>query len=257
MALFEKWCDSARQQKKKKHLWTFVEKDGGRGKVWSVLCKTVLAHYHDLERIAQDVESLGYEAAAEIIRSRVPTGKRAMSGDLGEILAAELVEEELGFNVPVRRLHYKDGREVPLRGDDFIGVGYEGNKLCLLKGEAKSRKTLAKTTIVEAREALNQNHGRCTPASLLFVADRLMDRGGDDENLGRDIRNEVGTKSLPRSRIDHALFTLSGNKAPAALGTDLETADKGRNHTVIHVRIEDHQEFIAEVFKGAAKIGVD
>ena len=34
-----------------------------------------------------------------------------------------------------------------------------------------------------ARRALNRDEGRCTPASLLFVADRLMDRGGDAEAL--------------------------------------------------------------------------
>jgi hypothetical protein len=42
-----------------------------------------------------------------------------------EILATELVEEEIGLRVPVRRLRYKDGRNMPMRGDDFIGAGYE------------------------------------------------------------------------------------------------------------------------------------
>jgi hypothetical protein len=67
-----------------------------------------------------------------------------------------------------------------LRGDDFIGVEYdEHDGLWLLKGEAKSRKALAKTTVAEAREALNRESGRCTPSSLLFVADRLLE--ADDE----------------------------------------------------------------------------
>jgi hypothetical protein len=54
----------------------------------------------------------------------------------------------------VRRLRYKDGREMALRGDDFIGAAYDPNdKLWLLKGEAKSNKTLDKTTITNARTA--------------------------------------------------------------------------------------------------------
>jgi hypothetical protein len=62
------------------------------------------------------------------------------SGELGEILATELVEEMMDYEVPVRRLRYKDGREMALRGDDFIGirVNAAGN-LHLLKGESKSR----------------------------------------------------------------------------------------------------------------------
>ena len=159
--------------------------------------------------------------------------------------------------MPIRRLHYKDGREVPLRGDDFIGVGYDDkDRLYLLKGEAKSRKQLSKATVAEARRALSEYDGRCTPASLLFIADRLMDRGGSDEELGRDIRNEVGTKSLPRRRIEHALFTFSGNQTPAALLNDLKAADARHDQYVIHLRVEDHQEFIADVFEGAIQIGV-
>ena len=66
-------------------------------------------------------------------------------------------------------MRYKDGREVPLRGDDFIGVGHddEDRLHVLLKGEAKSRRALGKTTITEARAALNRDDGRCTPSSPL------------------------------------------------------------------------------------------
>ena len=57
----------------------------------------------------------------------MPQTSRSRSGDLGEILATELVEEEIGLRVPVRRLRYKDGRNMAMRGDDFIGAGYDGN----------------------------------------------------------------------------------------------------------------------------------
>lgn len=257
MPLYKRWCNSKRTSQKKKHLWLFVEKSGGRADITNDLSGTVLAHYHNLDQIAEDIQRLGYEATAEIVRARLPMRPKARSGDLGEILAAELVEEEMGFVVPVRRLRYKDDREMPLRGDDFIGAGYDDrDRLCLLKGEAKSRKRLSKTTVVEARKALNENQGRCTPASLLFVADRMMEQGGDFEALGRDIRDEVGTRSLPRGRMDHLLFAMSGNKPPSALREDLNNADSGREHTVIHLRIEDHQEFIAFIYDRVADIGI-
>ena len=256
MALFDDWCECSRKENKLKRLLKFIEKDGGRDSIKGRLCQTVRSHYDSLDRIADDVQQLGYEGAAVILRERLPRSKTARSGELGEILATELVEEELGFNVPIRRLRYKDGREMALRGDDFIGVGYDkDNKLLLLKGEAKSQSVLTKTTITKARAALSRDNGRCTPSSLLFVADRLLDRNGDDAVLGRAIKNEVGTKTLRPRRIDHVLFTFSANAPPIALKRDLEAADAGRNHTVINVRIEDHQVFIADVYDEVANLG--
>lgn len=111
----------------------------------------------------------------------MPQTPKGRSGDLGEILATELVEEEIGLRVPVRRLRYKDGRNMAMRGDDFIGAGYDaaGEKPWLLKGEAKSNKVLGKATVTSARKVLNRDNGRCTPDSLLFVAGgRALSRRG-------------------------------------------------------------------------------
>jgi hypothetical protein len=111
----------------------------------------------------------------------------------------------------VRRLRYKDGRNMAMRGDDFIGAGYHGEKLWLLKGEAKSNKVLGKATVTSARKVLDRDNGRCTPDSLLFVANRLLESNDPTNALGRSLRDEVGLKSLRADRIDHMLFTVSGN----------------------------------------------
>ena len=192
-----------------------------------------------------------------ILRERLPRGKKARSGDLGEILASELTVEKLDFSVPVRRMRFKDGREVALRGDDFIGIFYdeERDRLRLLKGESKSRRALSKNTITAAREALDRDDGRCTPISLLFVADRLMDRGSNAESLGKIIRREVASKTLPPSRIDHVLFTVSGNAPPESLSNDFEALDQKRRQLVVNIRIVDHEEFIAQVYEEATNLG--
>ena len=121
MGLYEKWCDATKEKKKRKRYWTYVEKDGGRDEVRDDLTKTIRSHYDRLERIAEDVERLGYKLAAGILSEAMPQTAKGRSGDLGEILATELVEEEIGLRVPVRRLRYKDGRNMAMRGDDFIG----------------------------------------------------------------------------------------------------------------------------------------
>jgi hypothetical protein len=146
VGLYERWCESTKEKDKRKHYWTYVEKDGGRDEIRDDLAETIRSHYDRLERIAEDVKRLGYKVASEILSTAMPQTAKGRSGDLGEILATELVEEEIGLRVPVRRLRYKDGRNMAMRGDDFIGAGYDGDgeKLWLLKGEAKSNKALGK-----------------------------------------------------------------------------------------------------------------
>lgn len=260
MGFYEKWCESTKEKDKRKHYWTYVEKDGGRDKIREDLAKTIRSHYDRLERIAEDVKRLGYKVASEILKAVMPQTAKGRSGDLGEILATELVEEEIGLRIPVRRLRYKDGRNMAMRGDDFIGAGYDGagEKLWLLKGEAKSNKALGKTTVKAARKVLNRDDGRCTPDSLLFVANRLLESHDPDDNeLGRNLRDEVGLKSLPADRVDHMLFTVSGNGPHASLKKDLEATGTNRDHYVVNIHVEDHQDFIAAMYREAEDLGDD
>ncbi|MES5483337.1 DUF1837 domain-containing protein [Bradyrhizobium sp. INPA03-11B] len=258
MGLYRKWCKAAREENDRKRYWTFAEKAGGRDEIRNDLAERIRSHYDRLERIANDVQRLGYEAAADILRAEMPQTSRARSGDLGEILATELVEEDIGLRVPVRRLRYKDGRNMAMRGDDFIGAGYDNDddRLWLLKGEAKSNKVLGKSTVANARKVLNRDNGRCTPDSLLFVANRLLESSdANDNELGRSIRDEVGLKSLRADRIDHMLFTISGNGPHASLKDDLDAAGTNRDQYVVNLHIADHQDFIAEIYTEAEDLG--
>lgn len=258
MGLYKEWCDTTAKKDKRKHYWTYVEKEGGRDTIRSDLAETIRSHYDRLERIAEDVDRLGYKVAAAILSEAMPHTPKGRSGDLGEILATQLVEEEIGLRVPVRRLRYKDGRNMAMRGDDFIGAGYggAGQKLWLLKGEAKSNKKLGKATVDSARKVLNRDSGRCTPDSLLFVANRLLESSDPNDNaLGRDLRDEVGLKSLNADRIDHMLFTVSGNGPHTSLKDDLDAAGTDRDHYVVNIHVEDHQDFIAAIYEEAKNLG--
>jgi len=115
VSLYERWCDATREKDKRKYYWTYVEKHGGRDEIRGDLAETIRSHYDRLERIAEDVDRLGYKVAAEILSEAMPQTSKGRSGDLGEILATELVEEEIGLRVPVRRLRYKDGRNMAMR----------------------------------------------------------------------------------------------------------------------------------------------
>lgn len=258
MPLFAEWCEYVSTVSEKKRLLRLREKAGARATIENTLASVMRSHYDDATRIAQDVSDLGYAKAAALLSERMPRSATARSGELGEILATELVEEKLGYRVPIRRLRYKDGREMALRGDDFIGLqNTAGEALKYAKGESKSRKTLAQDAINDARAVLARDQGRPTPISILFVADRLMDLGGEEEKLGRAIRNEVATRAVTPDRIEHILFTVSGNATPQALLDDFEATSSDRPHAVIHLEVPDHQDFIQASFERALKLGND
>lgn len=256
--LYELWCDKESTGENQKQLWRLTECAGGRTAIMEDLSDCIRSHYDDMERIAEDIRELGYPQAAAILAERMPRSTRARSGELGEILATELLEEQAGYTVPVRRLRYKDGREMALRGDDFIGIRVDAEgHLHFLKGESKSRKALTKATITKARTALSKDGGRPTATSLLFIADRLMDHADERQALGRKIRTEVVTRAPPAGRIGHVLFTMSGNATPQALYEDLQAADTVRPHLAVHLRIEDHQAFIETCYERALALGND
>ena len=79
----------------------------------------------------------------------------------------------------------------------------------------------------------------------------------EQADLGRLIRNEVGRKALKRDRIDHALFTLSGNGPIDALKEDYTAAEAGRGHAVVNLHVTDYSDFIEEVYEQAGKLGDD
>ena len=166
--MFDDWCDideTARGERKK--LCGLTEKAGGRAAIKDELIERVRSHYDKLEQVADDVERLGFPGASAILRERLPRTARERSGELGEIIASEFIEHHTGFRIPVRRLRYKDGREMALRGDDYVGIDEDDEqRLLFLKGEAKSGRTVPQGVVADARERLSENDGRPTTISL-------------------------------------------------------------------------------------------
>ena len=259
MTLFARWFTTKKKGNAAAALWLLTEKEHQRAQVLDEFCETIRSHYDDLSNIADDIASLGYAAAAKILKEQLPTTAKARSGELAEIMAIEFVEEKLGFKVPIRRIRYKDGREMALRGDDIIGVIYRSSsdELLLLKGESKSNMKLSKAVVKEARRALDRDEGRCTPISLMFVAKRLLEGTNADTKLGRKLRDQIALKTLPAEFIHHAFFSLTGNDAEAILLEDLKSADSDRTQNVINIRIVDHQDYIKDTYQKVAELGDD
>lgn len=239
-------------------IWTYIikchqkillrEKNGTRNRILDNLRDVVRSHYVSPEIMASRIEQLGAEKTAELLRDHLPTEKRSRSGELGEILATEFVTRKLHYRVPILRLRWKDGREMSLRGDDVIAFRRdEGERLYFLKGEAKSRARLTPDVVQQAADALDQDHGRPGRHSVLFVAERLREKGEDKTAI---LLEKAVLNSFHGYEIEHLLFTFSGNSPDDYLSNHLEGLECEIRRYAVGLLITNHGDFIQFIYEG-------
>ena len=102
----------------------------------------VPAHYASEEQVARALARLGKPAAAALIEGKLPTTKAIRSGDLGEIYATEWIDAHSGgYRAPIKRLRWKDHRNMAMRGDDVIAILQDAQtqRLHFLKRRRRAR----------------------------------------------------------------------------------------------------------------------
>lgn len=244
-----RWFATTSSAVGKHQLHLMTEQPGVRAGLLHDVREMVRSHYISPEITARRLAELGAPKTAQLLLEHVPTTKTARSGDLGEMLATEIAEQTLNFNVRIRRLRWKDGREMALRGDDIVGirVATKGH-LEFLKGESKSRVALSTAVLDEAAEALDRDRGRPSRHAVLFVAERLRELG--DDALAARLENAV-LESFSGSRVEHLLVALTAGNPKNLLNAHLSAvANKRRTRHAVGVRIIDHGAFIDLLFGG-------
>ena len=247
--MFDKWFTSTSHRGGRVSVLREIE--GGRESIHDDLVSIVADHLVDLSVIEQ---LGGFEECHDFIVNRMPTTKRARSGDLGEILATEYIESETDYTVPVRRLRYKDDRNNAMRGDDVIGVAKNGDKTRVLKTEAKSRVTLSDSVLQEARAGLKKNKGRPNPGTLAFIQYILAKEDRMDEvALFKQLQD---SNTLSDNDVEHLLFTLTGND-PTSYVIKSQNARKimGINLRVAGLMVDGHVKFVEQTFNDCLTLG--
>lgn len=238
------WLIGEQPNPKVPNLWVFKENDGARPATLPAVCEAVLEHLVGL-RIVGKIG--GYKKAAKIIENRLPTRKKIRSGDLGEILASEYVQQKTTYRIPIRRLRYKDDREMSMRGDDVIAVRAGPRQTTqVLKVEAKSRAALQTDTIEEASAALLKDSARPNPRTLGFISMRLRELG---RHVEAKLIERLQQRDIREQDIEHLLFTFSGNDPGNLLGPHAKTPKKNIPRHLVGIVIPDHQKFISLVFE--------
>jgi hypothetical protein len=227
-------------------------RDGEFGRACKLVGEIVPSHYASTERVAAILDKLGKEKAAAYLREKLPQNPRIRSGDLGEILATQYIDDYTAYKTPIKRLRWKDHREMAMRGDDVIAIASPTKTLSIsfLKTEVKSRASLSATVVKEARLALNSGGGLPSPHALAFVSDRLHESGED--KLADLISFAQLKDGISEKQVQHLIFTFCGNNPDAFLKTDLQTYKGSIQQNAVGMRVTKHQEFITTVYEAVA-----
>jgi hypothetical protein len=206
-------------------------------------------HYASEEKVARALERLGKPASAALIKGKLPTTKTIRSGDLGEIFATEWIDEHSGgYCAPIKRLRWKDHRNMAMRGDDVIGILQDAQtqRLNFLKTEAKSRASLTTRVLTEARVGLDKDEGRPSAHSLFFISERLLELG--NLPLADAIDDALLKHGIPVQSVRHLLFTFSGNAPDALLTASLQAYPGPINQWGVGLHVDGHAAFIGAVY---------
>lgn len=240
--LFTKWL--RRVTIPQQGVTLYGERSGARPTGLSAL-KGLLAEHFVGE--ATIVQAGGYAKAAAIIANSLPSNKRTRSGDLGELLATEYINSETSFVVPLKKLRWKSDRQMPMHGNDVIGVDRKVKPVRVLKGECKSRAVFGKGVVDEAAMALDLHDGRPNPSTLAFIAKRLYEEKRDGE---ADVfRNLQCGSTIAEKNITHMIFALTGNDPSKHLANGLKSKHSGIKRENAAILISDHAAFIEAVYK--------
>jgi hypothetical protein len=209
----------------------------------------VPGHYASEEQVARALVRLGKPAAAELIQSKLPTTKAIRSGDLGEIYATEWIDAHSGgYRAPIKRLRWKDHRNMAMRGDDVIGILQDAQtqRLHFLKTEAKSRTKLTAQVLNEARAGLDKDGGLPSAHALSFISARLLELG--NQPLADAIDDALLKYGIPVQNVRHLLFTFSGNEPDALLAASLRAYPGPITQWGVGLHVHGHATFVGAVY---------
>ncbi len=244
-AVTEPYWDAWLNMHADKNVIVFSEKIGARDSQRRAIIKAVADHFTSIHRLEAAISRLGFARSVSVLRNSIPSDIKIQSGDLGEILCTEYIIQKTKFRVPVKKLRWKDDRNLAMRGNDVLAFGLRQTRKLVLKVESKSRASLHASTIVEAEEGLFKNDGRPNPSSIAFIVNRLEEEGryAESDFVSSLLQNDFSLKN-----IEHMIFVLSGTPPKKVFDKCQTENQKGITRFLVGVHVEGHQDFVAQIF---------
>ena len=248
MLQFSDWCNSFDSTFGAHWVQVITGNSDKRATGIDATAVVIPGHYAAEEQISRILKRLGKPAAAALIEGELPTSKAIRSGELGEIYAMEWIATQGGYQVPIKRLRWKDHRNMAMRGDDVIGFILDPvtHHLHFLKTEAKSRINLTMQVITQARAGLDKDGGFPSAHALAFISARLYEIGNDP--LAEAIEDALYKHDIIAKSVRHLLFTFSGNAPDALLKASLQSYMGQFVQWGVGLCVHDHAKFVHDVY---------
>ncbi len=253
MSKFDEWCKTTKISVDAHQLIVLIADGKKKNHAAKVVAESGVEYYTDPNRVAGILIRLGKKRAAQYIQDKLPSSKAIRSGDLGEILCNAYLLESTSFNLGVKRLRWKDHKDMAMRGEDVLAfsLGKSGGRLKILKAEVKSRAQMSTAVISEARAALSSNRELPTPHAISFISDRLRENG--DISLSDALDDAQLKNGIKISQVTHMLFTFSGNDPSNLMTRNLKSYTGTVPQQYVALKVESHQDFIKTVFEKIGK----
>lgn len=253
MTKFKEWCDDTETTISTHTLNLLAADPAKQLHAVQVIANAIPEYYAAPSRIAGILKKLGKPEVAKFIEEKLPTLPSIKSGDLGEILCNAYVIEATTFKLGIKRLRWKDHRNMSMRGEDVLAfsMGPKAGSLKILKAEVKSRASMSTAVIEEARAALSSNKELPSPHAIAFVADRLDEAGNA---ALRDALDKAQLQDgLQAAQVTHMLFTFSGSNPSNLLKKNLSAYAGSVPQQYVALQVKLHQDFIKAVFDAVNK----
>lgn len=211
-------------------------------------------YYIDPLSMASTLERLGKPAAAAKLRVKLPEATKARSGDIGEILTTNYIDEETAFSVPIKKLRWKDHRNMAMRGDDVIGIliNQDNQTMKFLKAEAKSNQSLSRNVLSKARDELDLDEGLPAPHALEFVAERLRETGC--QALANLIEKAQLVDGIGAGQVEHLLFTFTASNPETLQKEAFDDYSGNIKQSSVGFQVTNRQAFIGSVYQGVLDV---
>lgn len=204
--------------------------------------------YAESGSLALIARRLGKDGVAKFLSNKLPTKAAARSGDMGEVLATAYLHEEHGWVVGPSRLIQRDHQQWAMRGDDVLGAKLDAEaKALVIKAEAKSRITLAKSTVTEARKGLAREKEMPSAHSLTQFAERLLPTA--DAEVGEAVLTMLLLDEVRADRVSHLMFLFTSNDPGKHVIADLQGYTGAVPQLTITLRVHGHKKFIADAYE--------
>jgi hypothetical protein len=199
----------------------------------------------DLERDRLRREAYARQGLA-LPLTRFPRNPKTRKGNWAEVLLCEYVTASCNADLPVYRLRYNPNVDQSMKGDDVLAFDLTANPIRIIVGEAKFRGASSKKAVTDMIESLERSLRGGLPASLQFVADRLIMEGNED--LGRRIEECTDLFVRNRLQIDHVGFLASNHLAPTHV--EKNASSSLRRLAVISMVLSDGEGLVNSCFNG-------